>query len=130
MHRIIKITFALVLAGLLLLAGACKTVSSKTLNTESKIYYGGSQIETTVRELSVDGGTTSARIHFINLGTETLGSLQALIEFVDANGDTIATATIDETFTDEIAVGDGFSLTASCKSDDRIVNVVVSEATP
>lgn len=130
MRRILRTVFALVLAGLLLLAGACKTVSTTTLNSESKIFYGGSQIETTVRELTVDGGKTSARIHFINLGTETLGSLQALVEFVDANGDTIATDTIDETFSDEIAVGDGFSLTASCKSDDKIVGVVVSEVTP
>lgn len=128
MRRILKISFALVLVSLLLLAGACKKVSTTTLNIDSKIYYGGSQIETTVRELTVDGGTTTARIHFINLGTEELTSLEASVEFLDANGDTIDTDTINETFADAIAVGDGFSLTASCKSDDRIVSVYVTEA--
>ena len=128
MRRILKISFTLALAALLLLASACKKVSTTTLNIDSKIYYGGSQIETTVRELTVDGGTTTARIHFINLGTEELGSLEALVEFLDANGDTIATDTISETFTDAIAVGDGVSLTASCKSNDKIVSVYVTEA--
>ena len=46
---------------LLVFLTACKTESSTILNTGSKIFYGGSQIETTVRELKVDGGTTSAR---------------------------------------------------------------------
>lgn len=115
---------------LLLFCAACKTVSTTILNTESKIFYGGSQIETTVRELSVDGGKTTARIRFLNMGSETLGSLEALVEFVDAEGNTIDSDVISETYTDPIEVGGSVSETAECKSDDRIVGVYVTEYTP
>ena len=59
--RKIPIIIICVLASILLLVG-CKTESKTTLNTEYTIVYGGSQIETTVRELKVDGGRTTARI--------------------------------------------------------------------
>ncbi len=106
---------------------SCKTVSTTILNTESKIFYGGCQIETTVRELSVDGGKTTARIRFLNLGSDSLDSLEALVEFVDAEGNTSATAVISQPFTEEIVAGDSVSVTASCDSDERIVNVFVYE---
>jgi len=118
------------LCALLLLCTACKTVSTTILNTESKIYYGGSQIETTVRELSVDGGKTTARIRFRNLGGEALDSLEALVEFVDKQGNTIATDVISATYTEAIEVGSSVSETAECKSDDRITGVYVTEYTP
>lgn len=121
-------TAALVL--LMLVSAGCKQTSSTTLNSEYKIFYGGCQIEATVRELTVDGGTTTARIHFLNLGSETLSSLQALVEFVDAEGNTIDSDVLDLTFSTEITVGEGFSETATCKSNDKIVNVYVTEYTP
>ena len=130
MRRILKISFALALAALLLLASACKKVSTTTLNIDSKIYYGGSQIETTVRELTVDGGTTTARIHFINLGTEELVTLEALVEFVDANGEVVASSVISATYDTPLAVGDSVSETVSCDSDSRIKGVYVSDYTP
>lgn len=126
----LKLISILSLCALLLFCAACKTVSTTILNTESKIYYGGSQIETTVRELSVDGGKTTARIRFRNLGSEALDSLEALVEFVDEQGNTIATDVISETYTDAIEVGSSVSETAECKSDDRIVGVYVTEYTP
>lgn len=122
------LTAALVL--LMLVAAGCKETSSTTLNSEYKIFYGGCQIEATVRELTVDGGTTIARIHFLNLGSETLSSLQALVEFVDAEGNTIESDVLDLTFSEEITVGESFSESARCKSNDKIVNVYVSEYTP
>ena len=121
-------TAALVL--LMLVSAGCKQTSSTTLNSEYKIFYGGCQIEATVRELTVDGGTTTARIHFLNLGSETLSSLQALVEFVDAEGNTIESDVLDLTFSTEITVGEGFSETATCKSNEKIVNVYVAEYTP
>lgn len=120
---------ALFLAMLLIAAG-CKTTSTTILNTEDKIFYGGSQIETTVRELTVDGGTTSARIRFLNLGTEELGSLEAQVEFIDSKGDTIATSIISKTYETPVAVGDSVSETASCVSDSRIKGVYVTEYVP
>ena len=121
---------ALLVLVVLVLAVGCKTTSTTILNTGSKIFYGGSQIETTVRELTVDGGTTSARIRFVNLGTEELGSLEALVEFIDATGNVIATSIISKTYTTPIAVGEGVSETATCDSDSRIKGVYVSEYTP
>ncbi|MCE5188880.1 MAG: hypothetical protein LLF75_06830 [Eubacteriales bacterium] len=121
---------ALFLVAVLLVLFGCKTSSTTTLNTEYKIFYGGSQIESTVRELVVDGGTTSARIRFLNLGTEELGSLEALVEFIDANGEIIASSVISATYTTPIAVGDSVSETATCDSDSRIKGVYVSEYTP
>jgi hypothetical protein len=122
------VTAALVF--IMLVSAGCKQTSSTTLNSEYKIFYGGCQIEATVRELTVDGGVTSARIHFLNLGSETLSSLQALVEFVDAEGNTIESDVLDLTFSTEITVGEGFSETASCKSNEKIVNVYVTEYTP
>lgn len=118
------------LALLLLVSAGCKKTSTTMLNSEYKIFYGGSQIEATARELTVDGGTTTARIHFLNLGSETLKSLQALVEFVDAEGNTIDSDVLDVTFDTEVAVGEGFSENATCKSNDKIVNVYVSEYKP
>ena len=126
----IKRIAALLLLLILLAAFGCKTTSTTILNTEFKIFYGGSQIETTVRELTVDGGTTSARIRFLNLGTEELGSLEALVEFIDANGEVIATSVIRSTYPTPIAVGASVSETAECDSDSRIKGVFVSEYTP
>ena len=122
----IKRSLAAALAAVMLLFCACKTVSTTILNTESKIFYDGCQIETTVRELSVDGGKTTARIRFTNLGGDSLGSLEALVEFVDADGDTIASDVLSLTFDTAIEAGESFSATAKCDSDDRIVDVVVS----
>lgn len=118
------------LAALVLLFCACKTVSSTILNTESKIFYDGCQIETTVRELSVDGGRTSARIRFINRGGDSLSALEALVEFVDTDGNTIASDVLSLTFDPAVEAGESFSETATCDSDDRIVNVVVSSYNP
>lgn len=115
---------------LLLVSAGCKQTSTTTLNSEYKIFYGGCQIEATVRELIVDGGTTSARIHFLNLGSENLSSLQALVEFVDSEGNTIESDVLDLTFDTEITVGESFSESATCSSNDKIVNVYVSEYTP
>jgi hypothetical protein len=130
MKMIKKRLFILALALLLLVSAGCKETSTTTLNSEYKIFYGGCQIEATVRELTVDGGTTTARIHFLNLGSETLTALQALVEFVDADGNTIDSDVLDVTFDTEVAVGEGFSENAICKSNDKIVNVYVSEYTP
>ena len=121
---------ALLLIAILLTVVGCKTTSTTVLNTEFKIFYGGSQIETTVRELIVDGGTTSARIRFLNLGTEELNSLEALVEFIDANGEVIATSVINATYPTPVAVGDSVSETVTCDSDSRIKGIFVSEYTP
>lgn len=115
---------------LVLLLSACKTQSTTILNTSSKIFYGGSQIETTVRELTVDGGTTTARIRFLNLGSEELSSIEAQIEFIDADGNTISTYIISDTFSTPITVGASFSETAECKSDSSIKGVYVTEYVP
>jgi len=124
-----RIAVALLLAVLLATAG-CKTTSTTILNSEYKIFYGGSQIEATVRELSVDGGTTSARVHFLNLGTEELNSLEALVEFVDATGEVIATSVISVTYATPLAVGDSDSETATCDSNSRIKGVYVTDYIP
>lgn len=121
---------AALLFTMLFFFGGCKTTSTTILNTEDKLFYGGSQIETTVRELTVDGGTTSARIRFLNLGTEELSSLEAQVEFVDSKGDTIATSIISKTYETPVAVGDSVSETASCDSDSRIKGVYVTEYVP
>lgn len=130
MNMMKKRFFSAALVLLMLVSAGCKQTSSTTLNSEYKIFYGGCQIEATVRELTVDGGTTTARIHFLNLGSETLSSLQALVEFVDAEGNTIDSDVLDLTFNTEITVGEGFSETATCKSNEKIVNVYVTEYTP
>lgn len=118
------------LIAILLVSIGCKTTSTTILNTENKIFYGGSQIETTVRELTVDGGTTSARIRFLNLGTEELSSLEALVEFIDADGNVVATSLISATYSSPIAVGESVSEVASCNSDTRIKSVYVTGYTP
>ncbi len=120
----------LALLALLLLVSGCKTESTHILNTEFKIFYGGSQIETTVRELKVDGGRTTARIRFLNLGSEELTSIEALVEFVDAKGETIASYVISEIFTEPIAVGASFSETAECDTNSKIKSVYVTEYVP
>jgi len=127
--RKISVVFLAVLMMVALLSG-CKTESSTILNTGSKIFYGGSQIETTVRELKVDGGTTTARVRFLNLGSEELGSIEALVEFVDAKGETIASFVIQDTFETPVPVGESFSETAECDSNSKIKNVIVSEYVP
>ena len=124
-----RIAVVFLIAALLVSAG-CKTTSTTVLNSEYKIFYGGSQIEATVRELSVDGGTTSVRVHFLNLGTEELGSLEALVEFVDATGEVIATSVISKTYDTPLAIGDSVSEIATCDSDSRIKSVYVSDYTP
>ena len=128
MRKLIVTTLA-VFSVLMLLYG-CKAESSTTLNTSSKLFYGGSQIETTVRELKVDGGTTTARVRFLTLGSEELGSIEALVEFVDAKGETIASFVIQDTFETPVPVGESFSETAECDSNSKIKNVIVSEHVP
>ena len=127
--RKISVVFLTVLMMVALLSG-CKTESSTILNTGSKIFYGGSQIETTVRELKVDGGTTSARVRFLNLGTEELTSIEAQVDFIDAKGEVVTTVVISDTFDTPVAIGDSFSETAECDSNSHIKGVVVSEYTP
>ena len=124
-----RIAVVFLIAALLVSAG-CKTTSTTILNSEYKIFYGGSQIEATVRELSVDGGTTSVRVHFLNLGTEELGTLEALVEFVDSNGEVVTSSVISATYDTPLAVGESVSETVSCDSDSRITGVYVSEYTP
>ena len=128
MRKLIVTTLA-VFSVLMLLYG-CKAESSTTLNTSSKLFYGGSQIETTVRELKVDGGKTSARTRFLNLGSEDLNSIEAQVEFIDAEGKTIATYIIQETFDAPVPVGESFSATAECDSNSKIKGVYVSEYEP
>ena len=128
MRKIFILIFA-VLMTVALLSG-CKTESTTILNTGSKIFYGGSQIETTVRELKVDGGTTTARVRFLNLGSEELTSIEALVEFVNPKGETIASFVIQDTFSTPVAIGDSFSETAECDSNSKIKNVIVSEYVP
>ena len=125
-------TITIIAIAILLLSmlAGCKAKSTTILNTEYKIFYGGSQIETTVRELKVDGGRTTARIRFLNLGSEELGSIEALVEFVDATGETIASYVVQETFDTPVAVGASFSETAECDSDSKIKSVYVSEYIP
>ncbi|MEN6338859.1 MAG: hypothetical protein ABFD03_01900 [Clostridiaceae bacterium] len=130
MTKIQKRLFAASLILLMLFAAACKTESTTVLNSEYKVFYGGCQIEATVRELTVDGGTTTARIHFLNLGSETLAELEVLVEFLDAEGNTIDSDVLNLTYDPTIAVGEGFSESASCKSNDKIVGVYVEEYTP
>lgn len=115
---------------LMLLVSGCKTESTNVLNAEYKIFYGGSQIETTVRELKVDGGRTTARIRFLNLGSEELASIEALVEFVDAKGETISSYVIQETFDAPVAVGASFSETAECDTNSKIRSVYVTEYVP
>jgi len=117
------------LALILLLTG-CKTETTTILNSSSKIFYGGSQIETTVRELKVSGGTTTARIRFLNLGSEELTSIEAQVEFIDQDGNTIATTIINDTFSTPVAVGASFSETAECDSNSKIKGVYVTEYVP
>ncbi len=128
MRKLVVTTLA-VLSILVLLSG-CKTETSTTLNSSYKIFYGGSQIETTVRELKVDGGKTSARIRFLNLGSEDLTSIEVQVEFIDADGKTIATTIIQETFDTPITVGESFSESAECDSNSKIKGVYVSEYVP
>lgn len=126
MRKRMKYLYVAALAVVMLLLCGCKTVSNTILNSESKIFYGGCQIEANVRELSVDGGKTTARIRFTNLGGDSLDALEALVEFVDADGNTIASDVISLTFDSAVEAGENFSATAKCDSDDRIVGVVVS----
>jgi hypothetical protein len=128
MRKLVVTTLA-VLSILVLLSG-CKTETSTILNSSYKIFYGGSQIETTVRELKVDGGKTSARIRFLNLGSEDLTSIEVQVEFIDADGKTIATTIIQETFDTPITVGESFSESAECDSNSKIKGVYVSEYVP
>lgn len=127
--RKIAITFLSIIMMALALSG-CKAESTTILNTGSKIFYGGCQIETTVRELKVDGGTTTARVRFLNLGSEELTSIEAQVDFVDANGETISTFIIQKTFETPVPVGESFSETAECDTNSKIRNVVVSEYVP
>lgn len=113
-----------------LLLSGCKTESTTTLNSEYKIVYGGSQIETTVRELKVDGGKTTARIRFLNLGSEELSSIEAMVEFIDGNGEVISKFIVQETFETPIAVGESFSETAECDTSSKIKGVYVTEYVP
>ena len=124
------LTVVLSSLALLVFLTACKTESSTILNAGSKIFYGGSQIETTVRELKVDGGTTSARVRFLNLGTEELTSIEAQVDFIDAKGEVVTTVVISDTFDTPVAIGDSFSETAECDSNSHIKGVVVSEYNP
>ena len=124
------LTVVLSSLALLVFLTACKAESSTILNTVSKIFYGGSQIETTVRELKVDGGTTSARVRFLNLGTEELTSIEAQVDFIDAKGEVVTTVVISDTFDTTVAIGDSFSETAECESNSHITGVVVSEYSP
>ena len=126
-----KFTAILLLAfTCVLLLSSCKTESTTTLNSEYKIVYGGSQIEATVRELKVDGGNTTARIRFLNLGSEELSSIEAMIEFIDGNGKVISTYVVQETFDTPIAVGASFSETAECDTNSKIKGVYVTEYLP
>ncbi|GEM_PF-2256032 len=130
MARTLKQSLPFVLALLLFFAAACSKEPSVTmLNTVDTIYCDGCQIETTVRELTVDGNQTTARIRFLNLGNTTLDALNALVEFVDADGNVIATYEVQLQFDESLAVGDSVSATARCERDDRIVGVVVSSVT-
>lgn len=124
------LSILLLILSLLFVASGCKTKDTTILNTESKLFYGGSQIETTVRELKVDGGKTTARIRFLNLGTEELGSIEALVEFVDALGNTISSYVISDTFDTPVPVGESFSETAECDSNSKIKGVYVTEYVP
>ncbi|MEA4870537.1 MAG: hypothetical protein VB062_07895 [Christensenella sp.] len=128
MRKLISIIL-LTLSLFCFLAG-CKAESTTILNTETKLFYGGSQIEVTVRELKVDGGKTTARIRFLNLGTEELGSIQALVEFIDKDGNTIKSTVLDDTFDTPVAVGESFSETAECDSSSKITGVYVAEYVP
>ena len=126
-----KIIFVLMVAlSFVLLLSGCKTESTTTLNSEYQIVYGGSQIEATVRELKVDGGRTTARIRFLNLGSEELGSIEAQIEFIDGNGEIISTYIVQETFDTPIAIGESFSETAECDTNSKIKGVYVTEYEP
>ncbi len=129
-YMMIKRIAVVFLISALLVSAGCKTTSTTILNSEYKIFYGGSQIEATVRELSVDGGTTSVRVHFLNLGTEELGTLEALVEFVDSNGEVVTSSVISATYDTPLAVGESVSETVSCDSDSRITGVYVSDYTP
>lgn len=120
----------LLLFAVLFFAAGCKTESTTFLNTESKLFYGGSQLEVTVRELKVDGGKTTARIRFLNLGTEELDSIQALVKFIDAQGNTIASDVVSDTFEAPVPVGESFSETAECNSDSKIKGVFVTDYVP
>lgn len=124
------ISAVLLTLSLFLFLVGCKAESTTILNTESKLFYGGSQIEVTVRELKVDGGKTSARIRFLNLGTEELSSIQALVEFVDKDGNTVKSAVIDDAFDAAVPVGESFSETVECDSSSKIINVYVTEYVP
>ena len=115
---------------MLVLVSGCKAESTTILNSGYKIFYGGSQIEVNVRELKVDGGRTTTRVRFLNLGSEELGSIEAQVDFVDANGETIASYIIQETYDTPITIGESFSETAECDSDSKIKGVYVSEYVP
>lgn len=118
---------SLLLAMLLIISfSACKTQRQTTLDSVDVFYCDGCKIEATARELTVDGGTTSARIRFANMGSDPLGYIDALVEFVDAAGDTIASDVIHILFEAPLEVGDGVSATAICDSDARITGVYVS----
>ena len=124
------LSIILVTISMLALLAGCKAESTTILNTEYKLFYGGSQIEVTVRELKVDGGKTTARIRFLNLGTEDLGSIQALVEFIDKDGETVKSTVIDDTFDTPVPVGESFSETAECDSSSKIRGVYVSAYVP
>jgi len=128
MRKFTAILFSTIL--MLALLTGCKTESTTTLNSGYKIFYGGSQIEATVRELKVDGGRTTARVRFLNLGSEELTSIEAQVDFIDANGETIASYIIQETYDTPVAIGESFSETAECDTNSKIKGVYVSEYVP
>jgi len=69
-------------------------------------------------------------VRFLNLGSEELTSIEAQVDFVDANGETISTFIIQKTFETPVPVGESFSETAECDTNSKIRNVVVTEYVP
>jgi len=128
MRPFVKAWVALAAIVIAALALGCKEQSTTILNKETTIYFGGSQIEATVRELTVDGGQTSVRVRFVNISGSPLEELKAHVDFVDADGAVLVSDEIELSFHEPLTVGDSVSGTASCKSNERIVGVVLSSA--
>ena len=126
MRWLVKTSIALAAVLIASFTFACKEQSTTMLNKEATIYFGDSQIEATARELTVDGGRTAVRVRFVNISGSPLESLDASVDFVDIDGNVIASDEITLTFEEPLAVGDGVSATARCNSDDRIVSVALS----
>lgn len=89
----------------------------KQMNSIGEFYANGNRLETTVRELTIDGNKASVRFRVVNRGEEEIGSFDINVYFLDAFGNVLYTDYISTVFESPLEVGDGQSLTAGCSGE-------------